>query len=226
MRIRAALTAAVMCLGAVIGTASCGRPDIVGDNLIMQAREDFEALDSAKVIMTNTDTDKQEQVFTFKYEGDTLVYSDVRNVDDKISSEYNNGEVNIYYQGEKYYQYEPGDEKFKKYTRSDKHKKAQDDMITYIPSAVTDAKMLNKDDKIEITHVYNVETVKPAVPEGAQATGFAVRYLFDSDGKLESFTESTIYELEGQEHRVVYRTEITEKNSVEKVQEISSTQAK
>jgi len=102
----------------------------------------------------------------------------------------------------------------------------RDDMITYIPSAVTDAKMLHKDDKIEITHVYNVETVKPAVPEGAQATGFAVRYLFDSDGKLESFTESTIYELDGQEHRVVYRTEITEKNSVEKVQEISGTQAK
>ena len=59
--------ALVMCLCIFVSLAACGRPDIIGDNLVMQAREDYEKLDSAQVEMTNTETGKVEQTFTFKY---------------------------------------------------------------------------------------------------------------------------------------------------------------
>ena len=71
----------------------------------MQARENFEKLDSAQIVMTNTDTDKVEQTFTFKYDDGVLIYKDWKLVDGKENIEFNNGEVNVYYQNEKYYQY-------------------------------------------------------------------------------------------------------------------------
>ena len=223
MKIKSLILSLVMCVTAV-GAAGCGNPDIVGDNLIMQARENYENLDSAKIIMTNVDTGKNEQIFTFKYEGSTLTYSDWQLVDGVESSEYNNGEVDIVSRGDSTTRREKGESGFKSYTRSKKHIKTRDDMITYIPTAVTDAKMTRQNGKREITHIYDVEKVKPTVPEGT-ATGFAVRYLFDKDGKLEYFTETTIYEVDGTEKRIGYKTEITQKNKITKVENIIETTA-
>lgn len=219
MRIKALLLAVFVSI--TVCLCSCGKPDIVGTNLVMQAREDYEKLDSASVVMTNVDTEKAEQIFTFKYSSDdVLTYTDWKLVDGVESNEYNDGKVNVYLRDGKYYQYSSGDDKFLKYTRKRMHKKTQDQMITYIPSAITDAKMETVDGKDEVTHIYDVEKVSPTVPEGAKATGFAVRFIFDKNGKLEYFTETTIYEKDGKEKRVSYKTEITEKNSVGNIDNI------
>lgn len=219
MKVRALLLAVL--LSAVTCLFSCGKPNIVGSNLVMQAREDFEELDSASVVMTNTDTDKAEQIFTFKYSSDgVLSYTDWKLVDGVESNEYNNGEINVYLRDGKYYQYKSGDEKFISFNRTKKHQKTQDQMITYIPTAITDARMKSDSEKDEITHIYDVEKVNPTVPEGAKATGFAVKFIFDKKGDLEYFTETTIYELDGKEKRLEYKTEITKRNKVDKIENI------
>ena len=213
--------ALLVCVCVMLGLAGCGKPDIVGDHLVMQAREDYEKLDSAQVVMTNSETDKVEYTFTFKYSSDgVLTYKEWKLISEEESMEYNNGKTNVFYQNGKYYQYNEGDEKFEKYTRSNKPKKARDTMITYIPSAITDAKMEKVDGKDEVTHVYDVEKVNPTVPDGAKATGFAVRFVFDKKGKLEYFTETTIYEKDGKEKRIAYKTEIKDKNSVGEIENI------
>lgn len=216
--------ALMLCICVFVSLAGCGRPDIVGDNLVMQAREDYEKLDSAQVVMTNTDTDKVEQTFTFKYAKDgTLTYKDWKLVGGEESIEFNNGQTNVYYKDGKYYQYNKDDDKFVKYTRTKMHRKTQDAMLTYIPSAITDAKMEKVDGKDEITHIYDVGKVNPTVPEGAKATGFAVRFLFDKKGKLEYFTETTLYEIDGKEQRIAYKTEIKDKNKVGEIENIIKT---
>ena len=58
-----ALTVAVCLL-----CTSCGTPELKHDTLVYQAREDYAALDSAKVVITNEDTGDIEQEFTFKYD--------------------------------------------------------------------------------------------------------------------------------------------------------------
>ena len=93
-------------------------------------------------------------------------------------------------------------------------------MLTYIPSAITDARMEKVDDTRVVTHIYDIEKVNPTVPEGAEATGFAVRYVFKRNGELESFTETTIYELDGEETRIAYKTEITKKNQIKAIENI------
>lgn len=223
MRTKGSLLAVLICL--TLCLFGCGKPDIVGDNLVMQAREDFEQLDSASIVMTNLDTDKAEQIFTFKYSSDNvLTYTDWKLIDGVQSNEYNDGEVNVYFRDGKYYQYHKGDDKFVKYTRTQRHKKTQDQMITYIPSAITEAKMKKVDGKDELTHIYDVNKVNPAVPDGAKATGFAVRFVFDKNGKLEYFTETTICEKDGKETRFAYKTEIKDKNKVGEIENIISKQ--
>ena len=218
--------ALILCICIFACFSGCGKPDIVGDNLVMQAREDFEKLDSAQIVMTNTDTDKVEQTFTFKYDDGVLIYKDWKLVDGKENIEFNNGEVNVYYQNEKYYQYTKDDDKFIKYTRNKTHKKTQDAMLTYIPSAITDAQLKKGDGSKELTHVYDVTKVNPTVPKDAEATGFAVKFVFDSRDKLEYFTETTLYKTkDGTEHRLSYKTEIKDKNSVGEIENIIKEQA-
>ena len=68
--------AAAAALSALILTSCSLNPSVDGDELIKKAREEYKALDSAKVIMTNTETGEIEQTFTFKYdEKDILMYS-------------------------------------------------------------------------------------------------------------------------------------------------------
>lgn len=215
--------AIMLCFCVLLSLSGCGKPDIVGDNLVMQAREDFGKLNSAEIVMTNTDTDKVEQVFTFKYsKNGVLTYKDWKLIGGEESIEFNNGETNVYLQGGKYYQYNEGDEKFVKYTRSKKHQKTQDAMLTYIPSAITDAKMERVGGKDEVTHIYDVSKVSPTVPEGATATGFAVRFVFNKSGKLDYFIETTLYEQGGKERRIAYKTQITQKNKVDEIENIIS----
>ncbi len=221
MRAKALVLGAVLFFCTVTGFTGCGNPDIVGNNLVMQAREEYNGLDSARVVMTNVDTGKEEKVFTFMYSGDTLVYSDWKLVDGRENSEYNDGKINAYHHGDKFYEYKDGDKNFKKYTRSDKHQMTSEDMITYIPSAITDAKMTVNGDERELTHVYDVKKVNPSAPEEGEVTDFAVRYVFDKDGKLKYFTETTIYKVDGKEKRCGYKTVIQDKNNIKEVKNIA-----
>ncbi len=60
--------------------------------MVYQAREDYAALDSAKVVITNEDTGDIEQEFTFKYdEKDVLTYSYYGKNGGKEYAQYNNG---------------------------------------------------------------------------------------------------------------------------------------
>ena len=63
--------------------------------------------------------------------------------------------------------------------------------------------------------------MNPTVPKDTEATGFAVRFVFGSDDELEYFTETTLYKTaDGKEHRLAYKTEIKDKNSVGEIENI------
>ena len=48
-----------------------------------------------------------------------------------------------------------------------------------------------------------------------------MRFVFGSDDELEYFTETTLYKTaDGKEHRLAYKTEIKDKNSVGEIENI------
>lgn len=195
---------------------SCGiQPSVEGDDLINKAREDYKSLDSAKVVMTNEDTGEVEQTFVFKYdEKDILLFSyEGRNGSD-VYAQYNNGVENFTYEEGEYEYHQKGDEDFVAYTRDMTHPQADEGLIIFQPSAVKTAEVKTKNGVTHVSHKYDIE--KLGVDESTKA--FSADYYFDDKDTLLYFVESSTIVTDGEEKDYNYKVEITEKNTVDKVE--------
>lgn len=212
---------ACLCLSAITALCltACGKPEVAGDQLINNARSSYTELDSACVVMTNTKTDEVEQTFTFKYdEKDVLTYSYYGKSDSSEYAQYNNGIECMTYENGEYSYCTKGDKEFSQYTRKATHPQADEGMIIFEPSAVTDAKMTEENGITHIVHIYDAEEIG-ATAENGEVTGFSAEYFFDENENLMYFVETTNTEVDGEKKDYSYKIEITQQNSVEKVED-------
>lgn len=209
--------AALLALGTML-MCSCGiTPEVEGDDLIKKAREDYKKLDSAKVIMTNTATGEIEQTFTFKYdEKDVLMFSYEGKSANSEYAQFNNGLESFTYENGEYSHAQKGGRDFNLYTRDVTHPQADEGLILFVPNAVAEASVSEKDGITCVTHIYDPEKIS-AEAESGEVTGFSAEYFFDGD-KLLYFTETTQTQENGETKEYSYKVEITEKNSVDKVE--------
>ena len=192
--------------------------DKAGGLLVKQAREDYASLNSARVVMTDMSTGEEAQCFTFKYdEKDTLIFSYYGKSDNSEYAQYNNGIECFTYENGEVSHVTKGDKNFVKYTRDMKHPQADEGLLIYTPASITSAKEETVDGGIKVTHVYDVGKIGAKAEKG-EVTGFETEYFFDGDGSLEYFTETTEADVEGKSETYVYKVEITEKNSVDTVE--------
>lgn len=214
---RKLLACAVMiCIVCISG---CGETeDKAGGLLVKQARRDYAALDSARVVMTDMATGQEEQCFTFKYdEKDALIFSYYGKSANSEYAQYNNGIECFTYENGEYTHVTNGDADFVRYTRDMTHPQADEGLLIYNPQNITSAQEETVADGIKVTHVYDPAKIGAKVEEG-EVTGFRAEYYFDEDGELEYFTEITDSENNGKNETYAYRIDITEKNSVDKVE--------
>lgn len=206
----AALTAAV-CLFC----SSCGEPELRHDELVNKAREAYADLDSAKVVITNEDTGEIEQEFTFKYdEKDVLTFSYYGKYNGDEYAQYNSGLESFTYDNGEYTHAVKGDKDFNQYTRKAKHPQADEGMLMFSPKAVSGVSdMTDSEGAVTVTYSYDVSKLGEDIDE-IGATSFSTTYYFDKDGGLEYFTENT----QTKDGSYNYRVEITEKNSVDKIE--------
>mgnify|MGYP007130623958 CR=1 FL=1 len=124
---------------------SCGKdPAVAGDTLIKNARVDYRSLDSARVVMTNTETNEVEQTFEFKYdEKGFLTYSYEGVNGDEAYAQYNNGAESYTYENGKFEYLRKGDKNFAVYTRDITHPQADEGLIVFMPKAVADDGLLD-----------------------------------------------------------------------------------
>ena len=213
------VTAALTAVLAAVMLCSCigGAKDVEGGELIKKARAAYKALNSAKVVMTNTATGQPEQEFTFKYdEKDILLYSYWGKSEKNEYAQYNNGaELFTYENGETTYK-QKGEDGFVLYMRETTHPQADEGLILYSPDAVTEASQTEENGVTHIRHVYDVSKIG-AKPESGTVTAFSADYYFSGE-ELLYFVETTTVEENGAEKQYAYKVEITEKNSVDKVE--------
>lgn len=209
----------IACAAVCLCVTACGSPEVAGDQLINNAREAYKELNSAAVVMTNVDTGEIEQTFTFKYdEKDVLIYSYYGKSENSEYAQYNNGVENMTYQNGEYKYCAKGDKDFSQYTRKSTHPQADEGLIIFEPSAITDAKMTEENGVTHIVHIYDPEKIGATTEEG-DVTGFSAEYYFDSDEKLMYFVETTNTKVDGVEKDYSYKVEITQRNEVEKVED-------
>lgn len=191
-------------------------PQVEGDELISKARSDYRALDSAKVIMTNTETGEIEQTFTFKYdEKDILMYSYEGKSENSEYAQYNNGMECFSYENGEYSHYQKSEKGFDLYTRDVTHPQADEGLILFSPAEITEATSQQEDGITHITHIYDPEKIGAQAEEG-NVTGFKAEYFFKGDDLL-YFIETTECDEDGEQKEYSYKVEITEKNSVGKI---------
>lgn len=189
---------------------SCGKdPAVAGDTLIKNARVDYRSLDSARVVMTNTETNEVEQTFEFKYdEKGFLTYSYEGVNGDEAYAQYNNGAESYTYENGKFEYLRKGDKNFAVYTRDITHPQADEGLVVFMPKAVADAEVTEEDGVTHVCHKYDAEKLNQT-----GVTEFAVDYYFDANGDLLYFVESSV--MDSDKHS--YKVEITQRNSVDKV---------
>lgn len=216
MKLRSILC--ILAAGLTVALCSCGQKDVRGGELIKSAREKYTELDSAKVTMTNEETNTVEQTFTFKYdEKDVLMFSYYGKGTDTEYAQYNNGVECFTYDNGEYSETVKGDDKFVKYTRAATHPQADKGLLIYEPSCITKAEVKKENGITHIIHEYDVEKINAEAEKG-DVIGFTADYYFDGDDELLYFVETTYTDEDGEEKSYAYRVDINERNNVDKIE--------
>ncbi len=209
----------ILCFMVVVSTlifCSCTflQPHVEGDELIKKAREDYKNLESAKVIMTNMDTNEVEQTFTFKYdEKGMLSFSYEGKNGDDVYAQYGTPSRYDTYEKGTLKHYNKDDKDFIAYTKDSTHPQASEELIVFTPRAVADASKTTEGETTHIHHTYDTEKIKA----DQEIKEFSVDYYFDVDGELLYFIENSALETDGKTNKHSYKVEITDKNEVSKV---------
>lgn len=171
--------------------------------------------------MINTDTDEVEQEFTFKYdEKDVLTYSYYGKSENNEYVQYNNGAKCDTYENGKFTHLVKGENGFSKYTRQIPHPQADEGLLIYTPVYITEATVTDENNVTHIHHEYDAEKMGAEVEVGT-VTGFCADYYFEGE-ELLYFTETTTADENGEEKVYSYKVDITERNAVDKVEDITA----
>ncbi len=199
--------------------SSCGKKqeDAPGAELIKSAKEAYESLDSARLVIKDCDSGEVKQEFVFRYEGDVLTYSFKSVSASGVYYEYNDGKsLQIENNGEvKTYKWPSGN--FKKYKRSKTHPNASGGIFFYEPSCISKVSVNPSGNGTMVDYEYNVDSLSKKMQtftsEG-KMTAFETRYVFDGDGNF-----SMLYEISTFGEAVhTYSVEILDRNAVDKVE--------
>ena len=209
-------------IGAVIASVflftGCAENDVAGSDLVKKAREEYTKLNSAKVIMTNTETNEIEQTFVFKYdEKDVLTFAYEGKYLDESYAQYNNGYECYTSENGKYTFTQRGDKNFQAYDRDSIHPQANEGLIIFSANAVEKSSVTEENGITCVEHKYDPEKIGASSDEG-EVTEFNARFYFDENESLMYFTEETVIDSDGELVKHSYKVEITEKNAVENIE--------
>lgn len=198
--------------------SGCGVKDVAGSELVEKARADYTKLDSAKVIMTNTQTNEAEQSFVFKYdEKDVLTFAYEGKYQDESYAQYNNGYECYTLENGEYTFTQRGDKDFQAYDRDSTHPQSSEGLIIFSANAVEESSVSEENGITCVEHKYDPEKIGATADEG-NVTDFIARFYFDENEELMYFTEETVIDSDGKKVTHSYKVEITEKNAVKDIE--------
>ncbi|WP_028511122.1 hypothetical protein [Ruminococcus sp. NK3A76] len=214
---RYSITALLVVMIAMLTGCIWDTPDVEGGELIKKAREAYTSLDSARVVMTNTETGECEQEFIFKYDEKGILTYSYKGKSEKSSyAQFNNGLESYTEENGKVTHLVRGDKDFAAYSKDAKHPQADMGLIIYQPASVKTATVTDESGETHIHHEYDLDKISPELEEG-EATAFYADYYFKDD-ELLYFTETTEVKIDGKEKKYQYKVEIMDKNKVERVE--------
>ncbi len=187
---------------------------VAGEELILAARESYQALNSARVDVVNDETGESEQIFIYKYdEKGYMTYCVVLRSQGEEILQYNNGYEQFTQENGVLTVASKGESGFAAYSKDVPYPYATKGLIVFHKKAVAEGSYIAQNELVtEVVHVYDVS--KLSQTDGS-VTAFTVKYYFDANGELLYFKE--ISEIKGSDGKISthsYTIYITEQNAV------------
>lgn len=210
-------------------TSCSSKEPLPGEELILDARKDYRALDSARVEIVNDITGETEQTFTFKYdEKGIMVYSYTGDSDGVHLKQFNNGREQFTYDNGVVTVLSSADLDFTAYSRDVPYPMADEGLILFYKNGIIPEKCLLQEVSLQgaanpITHIkheYDVSKISSEYSGEGELKSFSVDYNFDCEGNLLDFIESAEIANDGETKSYRYLVKIYDKNAVEKVENV------
>ena len=211
---------------AMIFLAGCSAKLPAGYDQFVKARENYEKLDSARVTMTdiNSDTEIMEFCFYINANGE-MVFSYRDNWDGKTQQAYSDGAEFFYKEDgdEKWTVISSSDENYvyNIYNREYRYPYAKGRIFFLAGEAVSDVGIIDSDDgPLSITYVYDPDKLNAAsIPGIAEEISrfecLTTKLEVGSDGIITRFTENAdVVTASGEELSLVMRIDVTEANQI------------
>lgn len=211
---------------AMIFLAGCSAKLPAGYDQFVKARENYEKLDSARVTMTdiNSDTEIMEFCFYINANGE-MVFSYRDNWDGKTQQAYSDGAEFFYKEDgdEKWTVISSSDENYvyNIYNREYRYPYAEGRIFFLAGEAVSNVGIIDSDDgPLSITYVYDPDKLNAASIPGIAEEISRFDYLttkleVGSDGIITRFTENAdVVTASGEELSLVMRIDVTEANQI------------
>ena len=212
----------LMCVVILMGFTSCSSKvnTIEGQDLIASAQKAYKALDSARLVITDADTGKVQQQFTFCYDDKVLHYLFESTSGGKVYYEYNNGKnVQIQKSG-KVKTYKWPNSNFKKYKRSGTHPNADTGIFFFEPKYISDIKVDKTDGNTEVFYSYDIKKLAKKMTTkttDGKMTVFETKFIFDKNGNFQKLLETSSFDNDGEKISHTYSVEITDRNEIKEI---------
>lgn len=206
-------------LGCLCGCDFNEQETVLGQELVEQAREDLSQLKSGVITVTNNSTGEAEQQLVFKYdEVGILLYSLTGKENGQPYSQYCNGYKTYTLQNGELDISKKGDADYKCYTYDVRYPMTDADYLYFSPDKIAFVSDIQNDDGSSVySYTYDEKAISSDEALG-ELTAFAVTYAFDRDGELSYVDEISVYEKDGEKTEYSYRIEISQRNSVGKLE--------
>ncbi len=186
-----------------------------GEDLIYELRDEYIALESGKLIVTNMQTDTVDQEFTFTTdeEGNMTFLFEGVNIDGETDYHYGNRTESVLLMNGELTELKEGDETFTYYTSQIRHPNATGNVVLYFPEY-----MLNMEEKHtenEQVFVFYYDTYSM----GLNALAYEVTFVFDNNDEFLYMIDKTIFQQEdGSEIEIEFKYEIKEMNAITSIE--------
>jgi len=202
----------------ILALTACEKKQVLGEDLIENARKSYEKLNSATVVVTDLDSGELLQTFSFNYkENGDMVYLYEGILGDEKYIEYNNAEALFTKKNGEITKQDKNSRDFKKFTKKEPHPDATGDLILFTKSYVQEAKITNTESGKVLVHKYNTSKLQKLAESVGKIEDFIVTYNFDNEGNLMNFIETTVLENDSKSFKI----EITEKNQIVSIEKPS-----
>lgn len=199
----------------ILVLTGCREKNVVGEELVNKAREDYAKLDSAAVVITDIKTGDITQTFSFNYKDDgTMVYLYNGYIDGKPYIEYNDGESLYIENNGKITTSNNKSRDFKKFTRKKPHPDASEEFMLLVKDSIDEASTKITESGKQVTYIYNAKKFRKVNRQLGNVKAFSIVYNFNKDGNLINFIDICVIEEDGKDIEKAFKVEITEKNQI------------